>query len=219
MKIILLLLFSLAFLLLFTLASSTNNIPNQAFRTIRDIEGNPLNKNSRYFIVSAIWGAGGGGVRLANLGNQGQNDCPTSVVQSHNDLDNGIAVYITPHDPKYDIISEMSTVNIKFYLDSPTCSHFTMWMVNDFPKPADQLYTISTDKDNGPRTTNDVKLINAGRILENSKTLGETRLPAIEVPGSVITMHVVVRPPVNDRNNVNALMHCAVIFWSIREIL
>uniref|UniRef100_M1AG23 NTGP5 n=1 Tax=Solanum tuberosum TaxID=4113 RepID=M1AG23_SOLTU len=57
------------------------------------------------------------------------------------------------------------------------------------------------DKDNGPRTTNDVKLINAGRILENSKTLGESRLPAIEVPGGVITMHVVVRPPVNDRNN------------------
>ncbi|KAH0708586.1 hypothetical protein KY284_010013 [Solanum tuberosum] len=68
------------------------------------------------------------------------------------------------------------------------------------------------DKDNGPRTTNDVKLINAGRILENSKTLGETRLPAIEVPGGVITMHVVVRPPINDRNNVNALMHCAVVF-------
>ncbi|KAG5573272.1 hypothetical protein H5410_063038 [Solanum commersonii] len=139
MKIILLLLFSLAFLLLFTLASSTNNIPNQAFRTIRDIEGNPLNKNSRYFIVSPISGGGGGGVRLANLGNQGQNDCPTSVVQSHNDLDNGIAVYITPHDPKYDIISEMSTVNIKFYLDSPTCSHFTMWMVDDFPKPIKSL--------------------------------------------------------------------------------
>lgn len=90
------------------------------------------------------------------------------------------------------------------------------------------------DKDNGPRTTNDVKLINAGRILENSKTLGESRLPAVEVPGGVITMHVVVRPPVNDRNNrkllyfaflllahrsrfsvmrtVNALMHCAVFF-------
>ncbi|KAJ8539444.1 hypothetical protein K7X08_013696 [Anisodus acutangulus] len=54
----------------------------------------------------------------------------------------------------------------------------------------------SKDKDNGPRTTNDVKLINAGRILENSRTLGECRLP-----GGVITMHVVVRPPNNDKNN------------------
>ncbi|KAK4354656.1 hypothetical protein RND71_026850 [Anisodus tanguticus] len=52
------------------------------------------------------------------------------------------------------------------------------------------------DKDNGPRTTNDVKLINAGRILENSRALGESRLP-----GGVITMHVVVRPPNNDQNN------------------
>ncbi|KVH99559.1 Ubiquitin supergroup [Cynara cardunculus var. scolymus] len=31
------------------------------------------------------------------------------------------------------------------------------------------------DKENGPKTINDVKLINAGKILENNKTLGESR--------------------------------------------
>lgn len=46
-----------------------------------------------------------------------------------------------------------------------------------------------------------MKLINAGRILENSRTLGESRLPVAEVPGGVITMHVVVRPPIHDKNN------------------
>ncbi|KAF3662887.1 Membrane-anchored ubiquitin-fold protein 5 [Capsicum annuum] len=55
------------------------------------------------------------------------------------------------------------------------------------------------DKDSGPKTINDVKLINAGRILENNKTLGESRLPVAEVPGGVITMHVVVRPPMNEK--------------------
>ncbi|CAK9174251.1 unnamed protein product [Ilex paraguariensis] len=57
------------------------------------------------------------------------------------------------------------------------------------------------DKENGPKTVNDVKLINAGKILENNRTLDESRLPAGEVPGGVITMHVVVRPPVLDKNN------------------
>ncbi|XP_009789083.1 membrane-anchored ubiquitin-fold protein 3-like [Nicotiana tabacum] len=57
------------------------------------------------------------------------------------------------------------------------------------------------DKDYGPKTINDVKLINAGRILENNKTLGESRLPVAEVPGGVITMHVVVRPPMNEKSS------------------
>ncbi|KAJ4756805.1 Membrane-anchored ubiquitin-fold protein 3 [Rhynchospora pubera] len=50
----------------------------------------------------------------------------------------------------------------------------------------------------GPRTVSDLKLINAGRILENNRTLAESRVPVGEVPGGVITMHVVVRPPQSD---------------------
>ncbi|KAI3672402.1 hypothetical protein L6452_38488 [Arctium lappa] len=57
------------------------------------------------------------------------------------------------------------------------------------------------DKENGPKTINDVKLINAGKILENNKTLGESRSTVSEIPGGVITMHVVVRPPMADKNS------------------
>ncbi|TVU04001.1 hypothetical protein EJB05_50443 [Eragrostis curvula] len=57
------------------------------------------------------------------------------------------------------------------------------------------------DKDIAPKTVNDLKLINAGRILENNRTLAESRVPVGEVPGSVITMHVVVRPPQADKNS------------------
>ncbi|XP_010261181.1 PREDICTED: membrane-anchored ubiquitin-fold protein 3-like isoform X2 [Nelumbo nucifera] len=57
------------------------------------------------------------------------------------------------------------------------------------------------DKENGPKTINDVKLINAGKILENSRTLAESRVPVGELPGGVITMHVVVRPPLSDKKN------------------
>jgi hypothetical protein len=60
-----------------------------------------------------------------------------------------------------------------------------------------------TDKEIVPKTVNDVKLINAGRILENGKTLAESRVPVGEVPGSVITMHVVVRPPQSNKTGID----------------
>lgn len=46
---------------------------------------------------------------------------------------------------------------------------------------------------NGPRTVKDLKLISAGRILENNTTVGECRSLLFDIPGGVITMHVVVQ--------------------------
>lgn len=57
------------------------------------------------------------------------------------------------------------------------------------------------EKENAPKNINEVKLINAGKILENSKTLGESRQPMAEISGAVITMLVVVPPPISDKNN------------------
>ncbi|XP_009347209.1 membrane-anchored ubiquitin-fold protein 3 [Pyrus x bretschneideri] len=57
------------------------------------------------------------------------------------------------------------------------------------------------EKENGPRTVNDLKLINAGKILENNRTLADSRNPVGELPGGLITMHVVVRPPITDKKN------------------
>ncbi|GAB4831725.1 MYND-type zinc finger protein mub1 [Ancistrocladus abbreviatus] len=51
------------------------------------------------------------------------------------------------------------------------------------------------DKENPPRTVKDVKLISAGRILDNSRTVGDCRSPLCDVPGGVTTMHVIVQPP------------------------
>ncbi|KAJ4972536.1 hypothetical protein NE237_005710 [Protea cynaroides] len=49
------------------------------------------------------------------------------------------------------------------------------------------------DKKIVPKVANDVKLICAGKILENNKTVGQCRIPFGELPGGVITMHVVVQ--------------------------
>uniref|UniRef100_A0A5B6ZW14 Membrane-anchored ubiquitin-fold protein n=1 Tax=Davidia involucrata TaxID=16924 RepID=A0A5B6ZW14_DAVIN len=50
------------------------------------------------------------------------------------------------------------------------------------------------DKKIAPKAANDVKLISAGKILENNKTVGQCRIPFGELPKGVITMHVVVQP-------------------------
>ncbi|CAL5370707.1 unnamed protein product [Camellia sinensis] len=57
--------------------------------------------------------------------------------------------------------------------------------------------TIFNDvkKENGPRTVKDVKLISAGKILDNNMTVGDCRSPLCDIPGGVTIMHVVVQPP------------------------
>ncbi|GMH25679.1 hypothetical protein Nepgr_027522 [Nepenthes gracilis] len=50
------------------------------------------------------------------------------------------------------------------------------------------------DKKIAPKAANDVKLISAGKILENVKTVGQCRIPFVDLPRGAITMHVVVQP-------------------------
>jgi len=54
------------------------------------------------------------------------------------------------------------------------------------------------DKGVGPKTVNDIKLINAGKILENNKTLGECKSQICDFSG-VTTMHVVICPPSSEK--------------------
>ena len=61
--------------------------------------------------------------------------------------------------------------------------------------------SVLIDSENIPKTLNDVKLINAGKILDNNRTLAESTLPVGELPGMVITMHVVLRPPTLDKKS------------------
>ncbi|XP_059285845.1 21 kDa seed protein-like [Lycium ferocissimum] len=133
-------LFSLAFL--FSLATSTNDAPNQLSSVVRDTDGRPLKSNTRYFIHSACWGEGGGGLLLLNLGDQEQNRCPTSVVQSLTDTYNGLGAYFKPKDPKQQEILESSPVNIKFNTRGYLCANWTVLKVDSYPKPAHN-YTIS----------------------------------------------------------------------------
>ncbi|KAF2299352.1 hypothetical protein GH714_031670 [Hevea brasiliensis] len=55
------------------------------------------------------------------------------------------------------------------------------------------------EKENGPTTVKDVKLISAGKILENNRTVGECQSPLCDIPGGVTTMHVIVQPSSLDK--------------------
>ncbi|XP_057436068.1 membrane-anchored ubiquitin-fold protein 2-like [Lotus japonicus] len=55
------------------------------------------------------------------------------------------------------------------------------------------------DKENGPRTVKDMKLISAGKILDNNRTVGECQSPLCDAPDTVTTMHVVVQPPTTEK--------------------
>ncbi|CAK9171996.1 unnamed protein product [Ilex paraguariensis] len=50
------------------------------------------------------------------------------------------------------------------------------------------------DKKIVPKAANDVKLISAGKILENNKTVGQCKTPFGDLPKGIITMHAVVQP-------------------------
>ncbi|XP_027352223.1 membrane-anchored ubiquitin-fold protein 3-like [Abrus precatorius] len=50
-----------------------------------------------------------------------------------------------------------------------------------------------------PKSVSDLKLIHAGKFLENSKTLADSRITFGDIPGGGITVHVVVQPPVTKK--------------------
>ncbi|KAK7339470.1 hypothetical protein VNO77_20141 [Canavalia gladiata] len=46
-----------------------------------------------------------------------------------------------------------------------------------------------------PKSVSVLTLIHVGRILENNKTLADSRISFGDIPGGAITMHVVIQPP------------------------
>lgn len=61
------------------------------------------------------------------------------------------------------------------------------------------------DKRITPKAANDVKLISAGKILENSKTVAQCKTPFGDLPNGVITMHAVVQPSLAKAKTGNSL--------------
>ncbi|RYR01617.1 hypothetical protein Ahy_A06g026988 [Arachis hypogaea] len=71
------------------------------------------------------------------------------------------------------------------YLPSTTVATLKQRLITEWP----QGKTVT------PKSVNDVKIIHAGKVLENNKTLADSRITFGDIPGGAITMHVVVQPP------------------------
>ncbi|XP_072961951.1 membrane-anchored ubiquitin-fold protein 4-like [Typha angustifolia] len=71
-----------------------------------------------------------------------------------------------------------------WYSSSSTVVTLKERVISEWPK----------DKKIIPKVVNDVKLISAGKILENNKTIAQCRPAFGEFPAGGITMHVVVQP-------------------------
>lgn len=90
-----------------------------------------------------------------------------------------------------------------------TYPHF--WLVDIYLVITVLNFIFLLDKKIVPKTANDIKLISAGKILENNKTVGQCKVPFGELPNGTITMHVVVQPPLTKAKTGNFHVLCANI--------
>ncbi|KAG5394861.1 hypothetical protein IGI04_024824 [Brassica rapa subsp. trilocularis] len=95
------------------------------------------------------------------------------------------------------------------YSPTATVAMLKERLVSEWPK----------DKKIVPKAASDIKLINAGKILENGKTVAQCKAPFDDLPKSVITMHVVVQlSPTKARPDKQCKTPNIIGFlWSIAE--
>ncbi|XP_075107906.1 cysteine protease inhibitor 8-like [Nicotiana tabacum] len=115
-----------------TTTADGKGLPIPVLPEVLDINGEPLQIGEKYHIISAIWGSGGGGVYLTNLGNT---KCPNGVVQHGRDTRPGMPVkFFTTHPgpPPFNVVRETNNINIMFSVPtSRLCVNETVWKVGD----------------------------------------------------------------------------------------
>nr|XP_043636824.1 membrane-anchored ubiquitin-fold protein 3-like [Erigeron canadensis] len=77
------------------------------------------------------------------------------------------------------------------YVSSSTILSLKQKLVSEWPQGKSMV----------PKTSNDIKLIHLGKVLENNKTLSESGVRDGAFAGGVITMHVVIQPVIAKKNS------------------
>ncbi|CAH2055329.1 unnamed protein product [Thlaspi arvense] len=86
-------------------------------------------------------------------------------------------------------LTDGSDIGPKAFPDATTVAALKETVISEWPR----------EKENGPRTVKEVKLISAGKVLENNKTVKDYRSPVSNLVGAVTTMHVIIQPPVTEK--------------------
>ena len=136
----------------FTTKSCFFGVAKAANKPVLDIDGDELRAGVEYYVVSSIWGAGGGGLALGRTTDQ---KCPEIVVQRGSDLDNGIPVIFSNLDTNDDVVRLSTDSNIEFVpRRDRLCLTSTVWKVDNYDHSTGKWW-LTTDgvKGNpGPNT-------------------------------------------------------------------
>ncbi|XP_061351734.1 kunitz-type trypsin inhibitor-like 1 protein [Gastrolobium bilobum] len=120
--------------LFFFLFALITNLPlafSQA-EQVTDTNGNPIFPSGRFYILPAIFGAAGGGVRLGQTGNS---NCSVTVLQDYSEVINGLPVKFSIPGVSTGIIFTGTPLDIAFE-EKPECAESSKWVVvvDDFPR-------------------------------------------------------------------------------------
>ncbi|XVF20690.1 hypothetical protein REPUB_Repub12eG0023800 [Reevesia pubescens] len=131
----------LLFVFLITKSSYLFRVANAANEPVLDIDGEELRTGIEYYVVSSIWGAGGGGLAL---GQSSKQPCPEIVVQRRSG-DDGIPVTISNVDSNDDVVRLSSDVNIKFRpIRTRLCLTSTVWKLDNYDDSTGKWW-VTTD--------------------------------------------------------------------------
>ncbi|XWS60890.1 hypothetical protein CRYUN_Cryun07bG0076800 [Craigia yunnanensis] len=149
----------------FTTKSYFFGVANAANKPVLDIDGDELRAGVEYYVVSAIWGAGGGGLALGRTADQ---KCPEIVVQRGSDMDNGTPVILSNLNTNDNVVRRNTDINIEFVpRRDKLCRTSTVWKVDnyDFSTGKWWLTTDGVKGNPGPNTlTSWFKIEKAGEI-------------------------------------------------------
>ncbi|KAK8704068.1 hypothetical protein V6N13_047701 [Hibiscus sabdariffa] len=119
----------LLFIFSITQSSFPVGVANAAGDVVLDVNGDEVLTGAQYYVVSAIWGAGGGGL---SIGWESDRRCPGIVVQSRFDLDNGSPVVFYNANSSDGVVRVSSDVRVKFVGPRDRlCRTSTVWKVQD----------------------------------------------------------------------------------------
>ncbi|KAK2653751.1 hypothetical protein Ddye_013607 [Dipteronia dyeriana] len=127
----------LALSILFLALSTKSSLGEQA-EPLLDIRGDKVVVGTEYYIVSFIWGAGGGGLNLR----AGRNaSCPMDVFQEGRDTRYGIPLtFLHVSNQDDNVIYESTDVNIKFTSSPLPCNQPTVWKVDKYDESTGLRY-------------------------------------------------------------------------------
>ncbi|KAE8714229.1 21 kDa seed protein [Hibiscus syriacus] len=118
----------LLFVFSITQSSFLFGVANAADDAVLDRDGEEVVTGVPYYVLSAIWGAGGGGLAI---GRGSGRKCPEIVVQRRSDRDYGNPVVFSNANTKDDVVRVSTDVKMKFVGPRDRlCLTSTVWKVD-----------------------------------------------------------------------------------------